>query len=83
MVQGHAGEQTKNQKVKATSAGEAKEVDESAKRHETSLRRAETAGRQKGRDAARSKRPIEGRSISGGVDRLLSRKGDTWYLCSF
>lgn len=66
MVQGHAGEQTKNQKVRSMSAGETKEVDKNAKRHERSLRHAVTVGRQTGRDATGKKRPIEGRSISAG-----------------
>ena len=58
MVQGHAREQTKNQKVRSASVGRAKEVEsEEAKRQETSLRRAETARRQRGRDAKGSKRP--------------------------
>ena len=66
MVQGHAGEQTKNQKVRSISAGETKEVDRDAKGHGTSLRQAETTGRQTGRDAMGNKRPIEECSISGG-----------------
>jgi hypothetical protein len=61
MVHGHAEEQTENQKVRSIMGGEAEEVDKDARRHKTGPRRAETAGRQTG-----SKRPIEGRSMSGG-----------------
>ena len=70
MVQSHAEEQTKNQKVSRLQPEkrrrEVKEVDKDTKRLATSLRRAVTAGRQTGRDATRSKRPIEGRNIIGG-----------------